>query len=251
MMNAVGVPKSVLLLGGASEIALAIAEELLDSGPLVVTIAARDTPARAAAAKRLERHNATVRVVDFEATDFASHPKIMDAVFEAGDVDVSVVAFAVLGDAEENWQNQAKAVELAQVNYTAAVSVGVLLGEKIKTQGHGRVIALSTVAGERVRRANFVYGSSKAGFDGFYLCLGEALAEHGGKVTVVRPGQVRTKLSAGHPPAPLTVDAQDVAKAAVAGMRAGKEIVWVPWPFRFVMFAFRHIPRAIFRKLPV
>ena len=251
MINAVGVPKSLLLLGGTSEIALAIAEELLASGPLVVTLAARPGPGRDGAAKRLEGKGAKVRAVDFEATDFASHPKTIESAFEAGDVDVSVVAFAVLGDAEENWQDQAKAVELAQVNYTASLSVGVLLGEKIKQQGHGRIIALSSVAGERVRRANFVYGSSKAGFDGFYLGLGEALAEHGGKVTVVRPGQVRTKLSAGHAPAPLTVDPQDVAKAAVAGLRAGKEIVWVPFAFRFVMSAFRHTPRAIFRRLPV
>src|SRR5439155_10468797 len=104
---------------------------------------------------------------------------------------------------EEVWQDHAKAVELATVNYTAAVSVGVLLADKLKKQGHGAVIALSSVAGERVRRANFVYGSTKAGFDGFYLGLGEALASHGAKVTVVRPGQVKTKMTEGMGMAPL------------------------------------------------
>lgn len=251
MINAVGVPTSLLLLGGASDIALAIAEELLASGSLVVTLAARPGPGRDGAASRLAGKGAKVRAVDFEATDFASHPTTIAAAFEAGDVDVSVVAFGVDGDNEAFWQDQAKAVQLAQVNYTGSVSVGVLLGEQIKRQGHGRIIALSSVAGERVRRTNFVYGSSKAGFDGFYLGLGEALAEHGGKVTVVRPGQVRTKLTAGLPDAPLTSNPEDVAKAAVAGLRAGKEIVWVPFPFRFVMSALRHVPRAIFRKLPV
>ena len=90
-------------------------------------------------------------------------------------------------------QNQRKAVLVANVNYTASVSVGVLLGEKMKAQGFGKIIAMSSVAGERVKRANFVYGSTKAGLDGFYLGLGEALAEFGPQVTVVRPGMVRTQ----------------------------------------------------------
>ena len=103
------------------------------------------------------------------------------------------MAFGLLGDAEELWQNQRKAVQIAGINYTAAVSVGVLLGEKMRAQGSGRIIAMSSAAGERVRRSNFVYGSTKAGLDGFYLGLGEALREFGVRVLVIRPGQVRTK----------------------------------------------------------
>ena len=108
------------------------------------------------------------------------------------DVDVAIVAFGLLGDAEELWQNQRKAVQIAEINYTAAVSVGVLLGEKMRAQGFGQIIAMSSAAGERVRRSNFVYGSTKAGLDGFYLGLGEALREFGVRVLVIRPGQVRT-----------------------------------------------------------
>ena len=121
----------------------------------------------------------------------------------------------------------------------------------MKAQGFGRIIAMSSVAGERVKRANFVYGSTKAGLDGFYLGLGEALAPFGPKVTVVRPGMVRTKFSAHVKEAPLTVNKEDVAALAVAASDKGKEIVWAPGPFRFVMVVLRHIPRAIFRKLPV
>ena len=89
---------------------------------------------------------------------------------------MAIVAFGLLGDAEELWQNQRKAVQIAEINYTAAVSVGVLLGEKMRAQGFGQIIAMSSAAGERVRRSNFVYGSTKAGLDGFYLGLGEAVA---------------------------------------------------------------------------
>ena len=251
MIDAVGNPQSLLLLGGTSDIALAIAEKYLAEKPLRVVLAARPSPRLDAAAQRLKDRGAEVRTVDFDAKDTASHPGVLDRAFEGGDIDVAVVAFGLLGDPEEVWQDHAKAVELATVNYTAAVSVGVALSEKLKAQGHGTVIALSSVAGERVRRSNFVYGSTKAGFDGFYLGLGEALAPHGVQVTVVRSGQVRTKMTDGMKDAPLTQNADQVAEQAVAAARAGKDLIWAPAPFRLVMSALRHVPRPIFRKLPI
>ncbi|MGH3596489.1 MAG: decaprenylphospho-beta-D-erythro-pentofuranosid-2-ulose 2-reductase, partial [Mycobacterium sp.] len=138
-----------------------------------------------------------------------------------------------------------------EINYTAAVSVGVLLGEKMRAQGFGRIIAMSSAAGERVRRSNFVYGSTKAGLDGFYLGLGEALKEFGVHVLVIRPGQVRTRMSAHIKEAPLTVDKEYVANLAVSASAKGKELVWAPGAFRYVMMVLRHIPRPIFRKLPI
>ncbi|WP_305093433.1 decaprenylphospho-beta-D-erythro-pentofuranosid-2-ulose 2-reductase [Prescottella sp. R16] len=253
MINAVGNPQTLLLLGGTSEIGLAICEQYLKKTPLRVILAALpNDPLRDAAVAQMKAAGATeVEVVDFDALDTESHPKVVDAAWSKGDVDVAIVAFALDGDAEELWQNQRKAVLVANVNYTASVSVGVLVGEKMKAQGFGRIIAMSSVAGERVKRANFVYGSTKAGLDGFYLGLGEALAPFGPKVTVVRPGMVRTQFSAHVKEAPLTVNKEDVAELAVAASDKGKEIVWAPGPFRFVMMVLRHVPRAIFRKLPV
>ncbi|PTR19862.1 decaprenylphospho-beta-D-erythro-pentofuranosid-2-ulose 2-reductase [Rhodococcus sp. OK519] len=253
MINAVGNPQTVLLLGGTSEIGLAICEEYLKKSPLRVILAALpNDPGRDAAVAQMKAAGATqVDLIDFDALDTDGHPKVIDEAFSKGDVDVAIVAFALDGDAEELWQNQRKAVLVANVNYTASVSVGVLLGEKMKAQGFGRIVAMSSVAGERVKRANFVYGSTKAGLDGFYLGLGEALAPFGPKVTVVRPGMVRTKFSAHVKEAPLTVNKEDVAALAVAASDKGKEIVWTPGPWRFVMMALRHVPRAIFRKLPI
>lgn len=251
MIDAVGNPQSLLLLGGTSDIALAIAEQYAAAQPLRVVLAARPTERRAAAAKRLAEAGNAVTEVDFDANDTASHPGMIAEAFADGDIDVSVVAFGLLGDAEQAWQDHALAVELAHVNYTAAVSVGVALAEKLKAQGHGSVIALSSVAGERVRRSNFVYGSTKAGFDGFYLGLGEALRPHGVRVTVVRPGFVRTKMTEGLDDAPLAVTAEQVAEIAVTAARKGKDLVWAPAPFRLVMSALRHVPRPIFRRLPI
>ncbi len=112
-------------------------------------------------------------------------------------------------------------------------------------------MALSSVAGERVRRSNFVYGSSKAGMDGFYLGLGEALAEYGGHVLVVRPGFVRTRMTAGREAAPMSVTAEQVADAVVRGVAARSDLVWVPTLMRAVMSGLRHVPRPVFRRLPL
>ncbi len=253
MINAVGNPQNILLLGGTSEIGLAICQEYLKKGPARIVLAALpNDPLRADSVALLEAAGATkVEVIDFDALDTGSHPKVIEEAWADGDIDVAIVAFALDGDAEELWQNQAKAVRVAEVNYTAGVSVGVLAGEKMKAQGFGRIIVMSSVAGERVKRANFVYGSTKAGLDGFYLGLGEALRPHGPRVTVVRPGQVRTRFSAHVAEAPLTVNKEDVAALAVSASEKGKEIVWAPGPFRWVMMILRHVPRPIFRKLPI
>ncbi|MDP4960319.1 MAG: decaprenylphospho-beta-D-erythro-pentofuranosid-2-ulose 2-reductase [Mycobacterium sp.] len=253
VLDAVGNPQRILLLGGTSEIGLAICERYLQDGPASIVLAALpDDPGREDAAAQLMRAGAkAVTVVDFDAIDTAAHPAVIEECFAGGDVDVAIVAFGLLGDAEDLWQNQAKAVAIAQINYTAAVSVGVLVGEKMRRQGYGRIIAMSSAAGERVRRSNFVYGSTKAGLDGFYLGLGEALREFGVGVLVIRPGQVRTRMSAHVKEAPLTVDKEYVADLAVTASAKGKDLVWAPGAFRYVMMVLRHIPRPLFRKLPI
>ena len=253
MMNAVGAPQSILVLGGSSEIGLAITAEYLKKGPARVILATvpGDPTAEAAATKAKAAGATDVELIDFDARATDTHREVIDKAFAGGDVDVAIVAFGIQGDDEQAWQDHKLAVAEAEINYTAAVSVGVLLGEKMRAQGHGQIIAMSSVAGERVRRSNFVYGSTKAGLDGFYLGLGEALRPFGPRVLVIRPGQVRTRLSAHVKEAPMTVEKEDVGRLAVAAATKGKEIVWVPGQVRFVMMVLRHIPRAVFRKLPI
>jgi decaprenylphospho-beta-D-erythro-pentofuranosid-2-ulose 2-reductase len=253
VFDATGNPQKILLLGGTSEIGLAIcARYLRDAHARVVLACMPGDPLRDTAKAQMEQAGAkSVTVIDFDAVDTATHPEVIDAAWSGADVDVAIVAFGLLGDAEELWQDQRKAVQIAEINYTAAVSVGVLLGEKMRAQGSGRIIAMSSAAGERVRRSNFVYGSTKAGLDGFYLGLGEALREFGVHVLVIRPGQVRTRMSAHVKEAPLTVDKEYVAELAVTASAKGKDLVWAPGAFRYVMMVLRHVPRPIFRKLPL
>ena len=259
VLDAVGNPQAILLLGGTSEIGLAICERYLRNANARIVLAdLPNHPGKDAAIAQLKAAGAkSVDWIDFDGIDTASHPAVIEAAFAGGDIDVAIVAFGLLGNAEELWQDQRKAVQIAQINYTAAVSVGVLLGEKMRAQGFGRIIAMSSAAGERVRRSNFVYGSTKAGLDGFYLGLGEALREYGVRVLVIRPGQVRTTTtiehwkSTGAKEAPFTVDKEAVAELAVTATAKGKELVWAPGAFRYVMMVLRHIPRPIFRKLPI
>jgi decaprenylphospho-beta-D-erythro-pentofuranosid-2-ulose 2-reductase len=251
VIDALGSPQSLLLLGGTSEIGLAIARMFATDRALRVILAARPSQRLDAAAQQLRELGCTVETLPFDARETGSHPETVAKAFAGGDVDVAVVAFGVLGDVERAWTDSAAAVELAEVNYVGAVSTGVALAEQMKRQGHGVVVALSSVAGERPRRSNFVYGSTKAGMDAFYTGLGDALRPFGVRVVVIRPGFVRTKMTAGMEPAPLAATADQVARAVVAAVRSGKEAVWVPGTLRIVMSGLRHLPRPIFRRLPI
>ena len=132
----------------------------------------------------------------------------------------------------------------------APVVVGTVLANHMRGQGHGVIVALSSVAGERARRSNYVYGSTKAGLDAYFSGLADSLVGSGVSVLVVRPGFVRSKMTGGLRAAPLAATPEAVAEAMVAGVRRGRNTGWVPGALRWVMSGLRHTPRAIFRKLP-
>lgn len=250
MINALGSPQSLLLLGGTSEIGLALAHKLIADRCRRVVLAARPSPRLDAAAEELRAAGAQVEVLPFDASDPEAHPAFVEKAF-VDDVDLAVVAFGVLGDQSEAERDAAHAVHIAATNYVGALSVTVPVSQAMQRQGHGAIVVLSSVAGERPRKANFVYGSSKAGLDAFATGLGDALQGTGVHVMVVRPGFVRTKMTAHLEPAPLSTTPEQVADAIVLGLRRRKETIWVPGAMRFVMSALRHVPRPIFRKLPV
>lgn len=251
MINAVGTPASVLVLGGTSDIGLAVLERLAAGMSVRAVLAARPSRRRHEAADRLRQAGHDVHVVDFDAEDVTTHARTIEQAFAHGDVDVAVVAFGLLGDQEQAWQDHGAAVRLAQVNYTAAVSTGVLLAGRLRRQGHGAVVALSSVAGERPRRSNFVYGSTKAGMDAFYTGLREAVRADGVRVVVVRPGFVRSRMTQGLEDAPLSTTPDAVAERVRRALVERKDVVWAPSTLRFVMSGLRHVPASVFRHLPI
>ncbi len=253
MIDALGGPQSVLVLGGGSEIALATVRKLIEGRCRRVVLAGRDTEALARPAKELEVAGASnVDVVTFDALDYGAHDTFVRELFARHrDFDLVILAFGVLGDQDKAETDGAEARRIVESNFTGAVSVLVPLVGALRAQGAGTVVVLSSVAGERARKSNFVYGSSKAGLDAFCQGLGDSLMDSGVRIVVVRPGFVHTKMTEGLEPAPLATDPEAVADAIVTGLGRGAETIWAPAPLRYVMSVLRHVPRVVFRRLPL
>lgn len=251
-MDALGIPQSVLVLGGGSEIALATVRALPRSRLSRIVLAGRSGDSRDAAAKGLiEDGFVGVESVDFDAAATHTHAQIIDEIFDAGDVDLVILAFGVLTDQMVVEEDPNLAVEMATTNYTGAISAGLHVARRLRGQGHGALVVLSSVAGDRARRSNFVYGSTKAGLDAFAQGLGDALVGSGAHVLVVRPGMVRTRMTEGLAEAPMTTDPEQVGAAIVVGLRKGKSTIYAPGPLRFVMGAIKALPKPVFRRLPM
>lgn len=248
MRDALGRHESVLVLGGGSEIALAVVRALVGRGTRRVILAARRPEELREAAAGLD---AEVALEPFEATDPAGHDAWAAGVWERhGEIDLVLHAAGVLGDPTVDHHSGAAARAVMEINVAGAASALIAVGERMRAQGHGTIVLLSSVAGERARRSNFVYGASKAGQDALAQGLGDELAPAGVRVMVVRPGFVRTKMTAHLDAAPLAVSADQVAAAVLRGLDRGAHTVWVPAAMRPVMAVVRHLPRPVFRRLP-
>jgi decaprenylphospho-beta-D-erythro-pentofuranosid-2-ulose 2-reductase len=251
--DALGDVQSVLVFGGGSDIALATVRRLVGRRARTVVLAAHHPDTLDdARAELLAAGATTVEVVGFDAEATETHVALVEDLFDRfGDFDVVLVTFGVLGNQSEAEADAAVALEIARVNYLGTISVAVPVAQRLTQQGHGTLVALSSVAGERARRSNFVYGSSKAGMDAFLQGLGDSLVGTGVRVMVVRPGFVVSKMTEGMDPAPLSTTPDAVADAIVSGLARRSETVWVPAQLRYVMMVLRHTPRAVFRKLPI
>ena len=250
MQNALQEPQTIVLLGGTSEIGRAIVDELLAPVTRTLVLACRHPDT--AQPERFARDGLAVDVVRFDAADTADHARfVRELAARHGDLDVVIVAFGVLGSQADFDADPEAAAEAVHVNYTGAVSSTLAVAAEMRRQGHGHIVVLSSVAGERGRASNYVYGSSKAGLDAFAQGLNDALAGSGVKVTVVRPGFVHSKMTRGLKSAPLAATPRQVAEVAVKGMKAGKHTVWAPPALRYVFIILRHVPRPIFRRLPL
>jgi decaprenylphospho-beta-D-erythro-pentofuranosid-2-ulose 2-reductase len=249
MKDSLGSVQSLLVLGGSSDIALATARKLAQDRTKRIILAARPSERLEAGADLLRGHGADVRTVPFDALDFASHAKTLAPLFEEGDIDVVLLAFGVLGNQAEDERDPLAAATVVQTNYVGAVTASLVVAQALKKQGHGSLVVLSSVAAERARKANFVYGSSKAGLDAFAQGLGDSLVGTGVHVMVVRPSFVESKMTAGMPKAPMSTTPEAVAEGIVEGLRKDAEMVWVPAQVRYAMSAVRHLPRPVFRKV--
>lgn len=244
--------RGVLVLGGASEIALAIVRGLQARASREVVLVGRDPARLGEAADGLRAAGcAPVSTLELDATDTARHEQVVARAFAEGHggIDVAIVAVGVLGERGALPDDLGGATRTLQVNLVGAGSLLMCVARHMRAQGHGAIVVLSSVAAERPRRANAVYGASKAGLDALAQGLGDELREHGVQVLVVRPGFVRTRMTRGLDPAPLETTPEAVARVVLNGLDRGAHTVWAPPALRWLMIVLKLLPRPLFRRI--
>lgn len=252
MLDAFGRPQTIAVLGGTSEIAQALLAQMHRDDGMRVVLAGRDAVGLRRVSEQLARSGADVAdLVQFDAEDGAAEDTV-DACFKAvqGPLDMVVVAVGLLGEDGPSGLDPPDTRAMLTVNATWPAAACSAVAARMRAQGYGRIVVLSSVAGVRVRRSNFLYGSAKAGLDAFAVGLSEALRGSGVLVHVVRPGFVRTKMTAGRPPAPFAASADDVARAILAGVVERRQVIWVPASLRYVFGVLGQLPQGIWRRLP-
>jgi decaprenylphospho-beta-D-erythro-pentofuranosid-2-ulose 2-reductase len=242
--------RRVVVLGGTSEIGLATAAELQRRAPREIALVGRDATALAERAEEL-RAGGSPRVLTFELDALAldRHADVLAEAFsELGGVDIVVLAVGELGERGGLPDDVSAAVRVLQVNTVGAGSLLMHAARELRGRG-GTIIVLSSVAAERPRRGNAVYGASKAGLDSLAQSLADDLHDSGVRILVVRPGFVRSRMTQGLKPAPLATTPQAVAEAVLAALDGRAQTIWVPRALRLLMLVMRMIPRPLFRRI--
>jgi short-subunit dehydrogenase len=239
----------VVIFGGRSEIGIELAKRLAHGVPVVLAARGADRLTDEVAAVAAAGA-AAVHVAEFDADDLASHaPLVASIVADHGPIGTAVLAFGILGDQARAEVDPAHAAAIVHTDFTAQVSLLTVLAATMRATGSGAVVVFSSVAGARVRRANYVYGSAKAGLDGFSCGLTDALHGSGVRLLLVRPGFVIGRMTEGMTPAPLSSTPQEVADATARALAKGRTEIWVPWLLGLLVFAFRMLPRSVWRRL--
>jgi decaprenylphospho-beta-D-erythro-pentofuranosid-2-ulose 2-reductase len=239
-------PRRVVLLGGTSEIGLAILHAMRLGPGCQVLLAGRDEQRLAAAAETLPGEVVTLR---YDATELESHQKLAETAFADGPVDLVIAAAGVLIGQDKLDADPELAGQLVQTNLTGHVTTILAIAQKMRAQRSGTIVVLSSVAAVRPRKANFVYGAAKAGLDAFGRGLADSLAGTGVRVLLVRPGFVIGRMTEGMSPAPMSTTPAQVGRAVATALDGHADVVWVPPALRLLAVALRLIPRPLWRRL--
>jgi decaprenylphospho-beta-D-erythro-pentofuranosid-2-ulose 2-reductase len=236
----------VLLLGGTSEIGLAILAALrLEPGTEVI-LAGRDPQRLEAAGKTLNR---PVTVVRYDAMDTDGHQAFADQVCASGVPGLVIAATGILIPQEDAGRDVRRAAAMIETNFTGHVTALLAFGEHMRRRGSGTIVVLSSVAAIRPRKFNSVYGAAKAGLDAFARGYADELHGTGVRLLLVRPGFVIGKMTEGMAAAPLATTPEAVGAAVAAALRGKKSTVWVPASLAGLATAMRLLPRPVWRKI--
>jgi NAD(P)-dependent dehydrogenase (short-subunit alcohol dehydrogenase family) len=243
---------SALILGATSPIARALAAEYAEAGHTVF-VAARDAgEAERIAADVAIRHDAATAWGAFDALDLDRHDEFIDSVEEqAGPIEVAVLAFGAMGDQEHSQQDVEAARRVIDVNYTGAVSLCEALARRMSERGRGSIVGLSSVAGDRGRKSNYIYGSAKGAFTLYLGGLRNRLAEDGVHVLTVKLGFIDTRMTYGMESPLPKASPEDAAAAIFSAQQSGREVIYYPRFWAPIMGIIRAIPAKIFKRLSI
>ena len=239
---------TVLLLGASSDIAVALAKKFASQG-FSVQLAARN-------AQRLQplrsdlaiRYNCSCSLHEFDAEQPASHAAFFAALPAIPDITISI--FGYLGDQLKGESDWSECQRIITVNYTGAVSILNIVANSYVARGEGTIVGISSVAGERGRQSNYLYGSAKAGFTAYLSGLRNRLFQKKIHVLTVQPGFVYTRMTEGLPlPKLLTSTPALVADTVYKAIRKKNNVIYVKWFWRWIMLIIKSIPEPIFKKL--
>ena len=247
MLDSLGQPSRVLLLGGTSEIGTQILLALGARKETEVLLAGRDEQRLAAAGQALPYN---VRTVAYDAAGLDTHEAVIGQIFAAADVDIVISAAGILVPQDVLDHDPRQAGLLIDTNFTGHVTTLLAVAGRMRAQGHGVIIVLSSVAAVRPRKANLVYGAAKAGLDAFARGLADSLHGTGVRVLLVRPGFVTGRMTAGMPPAPLATTPAAVGAATAAALATNAGTVWVPPSLAVLAGVMRLVPRPLWRRMP-
>jgi decaprenylphospho-beta-D-erythro-pentofuranosid-2-ulose 2-reductase len=242
----------ILLLGGTSEIGLAILSALKLAPDDEVVLAGRDLSRLEAAGKTLTCGQ--VSTMAYDATQLATHQAFADSVGASGVPDLVIAATGILVSQPAADKDVALAATMIEANFTGQVTTLLALGAHLKAKGSGTIVVLSSVAAVRPRRFNSVYGAAKAGLDAFARGYADSLHGTGVRVLLVRPGFVIGRMTAGMTRAPLATTPEKVGVAVASALnepaaKRGDRTVWVPARLAALAAVMRLVPRPVWRKL--
>jgi short-subunit dehydrogenase len=243
---------NVLILGATSRIAQSIAAEHAKDGDSVL-LAARDRDEVKTIASDIQvRHSTRVLIGDFEATDIDSHAGfIADAVEALGSIDTAYVVFGAMGEQAASQQDFSAARTVLDVNFTGAVSISEALASYMEERGEGVIVGISSVAGDRGRQSNYFYGAAKGGYSLYLQGLRGRLARSGVHVMTAKLGFIDTPMTYGMKTRIPIASPEATAKALKKAAAKGKNTLYYPWFWRFVMLLIKAIPERTFKKLKV
>jgi decaprenylphospho-beta-D-erythro-pentofuranosid-2-ulose 2-reductase len=239
---------SVLILGAASDMAVAIARKYASEGYNILLAARNATRLDTLCSDIKIRSNVSCTAFEFDALHYESHQAFFSTLPLIPDITICV--FGYLGDNEIARVQWSEAERIIHTNYTGAVSALNAISLIYAQQQHGTIVGISSVAGERGRQSNYLYGSAKAGFSAYLSGLRNRMFREKVHVVSVQPGFVYTRMTENLSLPPLlTAKPEDIANGIFDAVKSGKNIVYIKWFWRYIMLIIRNIPEFMFKKL--